>query len=133
MANYTAVVNKALQSQERYMKVTESEVNTGDVIRVLDSLGRVADTITIEADALSDLSIKINSRVVVYKPRQYPEQNPFNWEKAPEVKEQTEFETGVDSLTVGNTTSAVTYQLNDIPIRDIEVTYTAGSFEIILS
>lgn len=133
MVDFTKKVTGSLEPGMRYISVTESDVATGDVIRVYDSLGRFADTITIEANAASNLQIRINSRVTRHRPRQYPGNYPAYWEGIPEINDPVEFETKVDLIDVGNATTAVQFALNDITIGDIEVTYSAGTFTILLS
>ena len=135
MADFVKDVTDSLAPSQRYISVTESDVSDGDVIRVYDSLGRHADTITIEADASSDLKIRINSRVKRQARRQYPSEHPFGWARNGEknLTEEVEYQTNVDQIEVGNTTSAVQFALNDIPITDVEVSYSAGTFTILLS
>lgn len=135
MANKIKLIDRALPSQQRYVIFSNSELASGDIIRVIESLGRSADTLTIDASSGSNLSIRINSRVTVYPNRQYPEQHPFPWVQNGEilVADPREFDSGVGTILVGNATSAVTYQLNDVPIGNLEVIFTTGTFTILLS
>ncbi len=132
MADVIKKVNEALPPGQRYIVLSESDVATGDVIRILTSLGRTADTVTIEASAGSDLSIKINSRVFVNKRREYPEEHPAFWTAYNDISARTEAVSGADSILVGNPIAS-TFVLNDLVMRDMEVTYTTGTFTIFFS
>ncbi len=132
MANVIKKVNESLPPGQRYIVLDESDVASGDVVRILTSLGRTADTLTIETSVGSDMSIKINSRQYIQKRREFPEEHPAFWTFYKDISQTTELETGVDTITVGGA-SASTFALNDLVLRDIEVTYTTGTFTIFLS
>ncbi len=135
MADFIKDVGDTMPSEQKYIVVKNTDVASGDVIRVLASLGRNADTITIEADAFSDLSIRLNTFKTVFPLRAYPSQHPFGWAENGEknLALGTERDTGMDPIVVGNTTAPVQFALNDVPIETVEVTYTAGTFTILLS
>ena len=135
MANQTKLADRGMPSPMRYVTWASSELATGDVLRVLDSLGRMADTLSIDTTAGCDLSIRINSRITVLPIRSKPEDEASGWTLAgyPNVALGTELETQVGSITIGDATSKINYQLNDVPIQDLEVTFTTGTFTILLS
>jgi hypothetical protein len=135
MADFIKDVSDTMPSEQRYIVVDEGDVATGDVIRVLQSLGRNADTITIEADSASDLSIRLNTFKTIYPRRQYPSEEVFGWAQYGEknLTQGNEVDTGMDPIEVGNGVSAVQFALNDVPIESVEVTYTGGTFTILLS
>jgi hypothetical protein len=135
MADQVKLVDKALPSPQRYITFEDTELSTGDIIRVVESLGRSADSLTIEAAAGCDLSIRLNSRVNVYPSRQYPEQHPFPWVQNSELllADPREFDTGVGEILVGNASAQISYSLTDMPISNLEVIFTVGTFTILLS
>lgn len=136
MADRTKPVDKSIPASQRQVKWVKSEVTTGDVLRVADSLGRPADTITIEAAAGSDLAIIVNSKAIIYPRRQYPEEEVGGWVNDGEVNLAggVEVNTLNPSITIGDATSKIEYSLNDIPIRDVKITFTtSATFTLIFS
>jgi hypothetical protein len=137
MADLIKVINRALPPNERYLQYVNTEVANADVIRVYESLGRAADTmtITIVGDGLA-LKVKINSRVVVAPRRKYPEQEEFMWAEGgyPNLAQATEQLTGAELIDVA-ARGAGTYVFSSIPIRDVEISKGGGTgtFAIILS
>jgi len=135
MANITKTIDRAIPSHQRYVVFTDQEIDSGDVIRVVDTLGRSADTLTIECDAGCDLSIRVNSRITVYPNKQYPEENQFPQAQYgyQNLSDAREFDSGLDLIKVGDAVSDITYTLNDVAISDLEVTFTVSGFNILLS
>lgn len=135
MADVVKQIDRALPPQQRYVVFSNTELSTGDVIRVFDSLGRPADSVTIECSSGSDLEVRVNSRVKIYPIRQYPSEHPYGWAETgePVVADPREFNSGVGKIKVGSATSAISYQLNDVPVTDLEVTFTTGTFTIMFS
>lgn len=134
MANITKTIDQALPRSQQYAVFTNTDAATGDVIRVADSLGRPADTLTIETSAGSNLTVRFNSKVTVFPTRNYPENEKVGWTQMgyQNLTQGEELDTGTHSITIG-AASAVSYSRNDLAISDIVVTYTSGTFVITVS
>lgn len=137
MANVTKLVDRTLPSNQRYVVFASSELADNDVIQVLESLGRPADTLTIDVVQGSDLRIRLNTQITVYPRRAYPEQQPYGWYQNGEqlLASGIQFDTGVGLIDIGSSSSPITYELTDIPIEDLEVNFTtsSGIFNLTLS
>lgn len=134
MANITKTIDQALPTSQRYAVFSNTDAATGDVIRVATTLGRPADTVTIDTSAGSNLTVRFNSKATVSQVRNYPENEKFGWTLMgyPNLTVDEEMDTGTGSITIGNT-SALTYTINDLAISDIVVTYTTGTWSITIS
>lgn len=134
MANVSKTIDQALPRSQQYAVFTNTDAATGDVIRVATTLGRPADTVTIETSAGSNLVVRFNSKVTVARTRNYPENEKYGWTLMgyPNLTDTEELDTGSQSITIG-AASAVSYSRNDLAISDIVVTYSSGSFVITVS
>ena len=137
MADITKLVDRTLPSNQRYVTFTSDELDDGDVIQVTESLGRPADTLRITTVQGSDLKIRLNTQVTVYPRRAYPEQQPYGWYQNGEqlLASGIQFDTGVGEILVGSATGVVDYEINDLPITDLEVNFStaSGLFHLTLS
>lgn len=132
MANVIKTIDQSLPRAQQYAVFSNTDAATGDVIRVATTLGRPADTITIDTSASSDLVVRFNSKVTVFPKRNYPENEKFGWASEQNLTQGVELDTGSHSITIGGATAA-SYSRNDLAISDIVVTYTTGTWTITVS
>ena len=125
---------KLIDRSVGYITWDNSELATGDVARVLQSLGRVGKSLKIETSAGSDLTVKLNSRMKVYPPLHVDpmKDHPGGLDNFYlDLSQEAEIETNAESITVGGT-SVVVFEWSG-SMRDIEVTYTTGTFTMYVS
>ena len=125
---------KLIDRSVGYVSWTNSDLATGDVARVEKSLHRTGKSLKIEASAGSNLTVKINSRETVYPPLSVDpwKHNPGGLDGYyPDLNNAGEVTTNAQSITVG-AASAVIFEWAGM-MRDVEVTYTTGTFTMYVS
>lgn len=135
MADITQLIDRGIPSAERYMKLTDSGVSSGDIIRVEDSLGRPAKHLTIETTAGCDLKVKINGKFKKAVRRQYPGEHPSYFVEygLQDKNDFREYDANLEFIQIGDSSAAATFSFNEKTIRNMEVQFTTGEFEIILT
>src|SRR5687767_4567867 len=123
MANRTKLLDRSVG----YVEWDSSELTTTDVLRIQESLGRPGAHVRIETDATSNRVIKINSRKKVYPPLSSDpyQNNPGGLDGLhADLSNDVEITTNADSITIPVSTTWT----RDLNVRDIEVTFSAGTF-----
>lgn len=131
MADVIKKIDRGIPRQERYMVLTNSEVNAGDIIRVQQSLGRPANKVTIEATAA--MTVRFNVYQMVFPERSPSDGFRFSETGLLNLAKGAEHYAG-DGLDVVSIGAGETFELDgDISVKDLEVTTTDGAFEIFLT
>lgn len=135
MADQTKTINRAVRGGQRMVQWDNSTLASGDILRVENSLGRFGNTMTISASSGCDLAVVVNSRVLVLKNRQYPEQEPFGWIQSGNrnIATAVELDSGNPSIVIGSPAGTVQYVMEDQAIRDVKVTFTTGTFTLLFT
>lgn len=135
MADVVFTIDRGIPSGQRYIVVTQADLSNGDIVRIIESIGRSADTVTVEADAGSDLEIVLNAKRDVAKRRQYPEEHPAFWSEYSfiNVNDVTEHDTGLDRIVIGDSGAAVTFVIDDVLVNNLQVFFTTGDFSLLFS
>lgn len=128
MSDIIKKVDRGVASAERTQSFTEADAGTGDILKIQESLGRVARHIVLEAGS-AELTIRFNVVRTIYPDRTREEyDNPY-----PEMYKNLAL-----GQTVEDTTGALvtinagdTFELdNDLPVKDIKLVAATGTFTI---
>jgi hypothetical protein len=127
MANITKKVDRGIPSGERSQNFTQVDINPGDIIKVQDSLGKVATHVVVEATAA--MTIRFNVQRTIFPERTHTEYDslyPGQYQNLA-LGQIIEDETGaLVSLAAGESFTLD----NDLAIKDIKVVTAAGAFNI---
>lgn len=136
MASITKRVDPNIESTKRYQYWASSEnaddgtvIAAADIFMIEDTLGRPARYVYIKTAALTDLSIKFNTRR-----REYPLRDPVvNQPQRPDLENEViTIDTSMAAIPVA-AGSETTFQ-DVLAVSDITITaWSAGSFELIVS
>jgi len=125
MPNVVDPISRGIPSRERVQVFTSA--SAGDIIKVADSLGRPAQSVSIES--VSGMSVRFNVVHTVAPPREgndlmYTQGMP-NLALAVDVVD--------DSQTPIPISAGETFVMDDIPVKDIQIVTLTGAFTIIVS
>ena len=136
MATITKHVDRNVEDPKRYQYWSSSEnaddgtvIAVNDIFLVKDTLGRPARYIYIKTAALTDLSIKFNTRR-----REYPLRDPVvNQPRRPDLENEViTIDTSMAAIPIA-ASDEITFQ-DVLPVSDITiVTFSAGSFELVVA
>jgi len=128
MAKISKPVDRLVPSQERSQVFTNADATSGDILDILNTLGRAARLVRIETAGSSDLAIRRNVIQTIYPDR---EEGVFdgvlhgqnkNLAQGQEVTDST-----IASLAVG------TDEVLNGPVKDLEITWSTGTWTIVVS
>jgi hypothetical protein len=127
MADIIKKVDRGISSDQRTQNFTNTDADPGDILKIQESLGRVAKHIVIEAAAA--MTVRFNVIRTIYPNRTkedydclYPEMY-----KNLALGQTTEDTTGA-LVSIG---AGETFELdNDLPVKDIKIESAAGAFDI---
>jgi hypothetical protein len=127
MADITKKVDRGVPSPERNQNFTNTDANAGDILKVKDSLGRVAKHVVIEAGGA--MTVRFNVIRTIYPDRTKEDYDCLY----PEMYKNLAL-----GQTIEDTTGALvsigageTFELdNDLPVKDIKIESAAGAFDI---
>jgi len=128
MANVTKKVDRGVPPGERSQSFTQADISAnGDIIKVQDSLGKVATHVVIEATAAMTVRFNVQRTIFPEKTRAeydclYPGQYQ-NLAAGVDVEDDTG---ALVSLAAGESFTLD----NDLSIKDIKVVTAAGDFSI---
>ena len=125
MAKIIKLVDRIVPSIERAQVFTNTDALTGDILDFMASLGRPARKVTIETGGGSDLTTRKNVVQMIYPLR---ENDIFS---GPLGTGDSNLAQGVEKIddTMGALDSTPSLTL-DGPVKDLEVTWSAGTWEI---
>jgi hypothetical protein len=115
------------------VKVESSELSSEDIVDLVESLGKHARVIKIVTSGGSNLSIRTNVRNIHYRPRLHDQwSNPLT---GPHVNLTEKVESIDNTQPSEDLTSSepTTWELHDGPFKDIELTWTTGTWTLIAS
>ena len=127
MADIIKKVDRGISSDQRTQNFTNTDANPGDILKIQDSVGRVAKHIVIEAAAA--MTVRFNVIRTIYTNRTKEDYDCLY----PEMYKNLAL-----GQTVEDTTGALvsigageTFELdNDLPVKDIKIESAAGAFDI---
>ncbi len=127
MADIIKKVDRGISSDQRTQNFTNTDANPGDILKIQDSVGRVAKHIVIEAAAA--MTVRFNVIRTIYPNRTKEDYDCLY----PEMYKNLAL-----GQTVEDTTGALvsigageTFELdNDLPVKDIKIESAAGAFDI---
>lgn len=123
MADIVKKVSRTLPSNERLLKITETDAGAGDVIMVRESLGRTAANVLIDATAA--ITVRFNVYHTVFPASQTPYGSP-NLGAGQRIMDESN---ATVELEAGEAFEAS----GDFPISDIQIVSGGTDFEIFLT
>ena len=129
MAKIVKGVDRLIPSAERTQVFTDADAATGDIVDIFNSLGRHARKVRIETAGSSDLSIRRNVARNVYPLRiEGVFDGPLHGAPANLAQGQEIIDGTIAAEIIGP--DAVELQG---PLRDIEVTWSTGTWTLVVS
>lgn len=128
-----AVITKFTEKGSGSQTFTNSDASTGDIIDILGSLGRHARQAVIYASASSNLTVRRNVRKEVFSRRKENDGLGTHADApADNLADKTIFIDGNQAQQVIGKSAARSVTING-PLKDLEVTWSTGTWEITFS
>ena len=127
MADIIKKVDRGISSDQRTQNFTNIDANAGDILKIQESLGRVARHIVIEAGAA--MTVRFNVIRIIYPDKTREEYDCLypGMYKNLALGQTVEDTTGA-LVSIG---AGETFELdNDLPVKDIKIESAAGAFDI---
>ena len=127
MADIVKKADRGVPSEQRTQNFTQADANAGDILKIQESLGRVAKHVVIEAGAA--MTVRFNVIRTIYPDKTKQEYDCYY---------EGVYKNLALGQTIEDTTGALvsiganeTFELdNDLPVKDIKIETAAGSFDI---
>jgi hypothetical protein len=130
MADITKKVDRGISSPQRSQNFTDADgVVAGDILKIQDSLGRMAKHVVIENTSAGAMTVRFNVIRTIY-PNKTKEEYDCLY---PEVYKNLALGRVVEDTTGALVTigAGETFELdNDLPVKDIKVVTLGGAFDI---
>ena len=130
MAKVSKPVDKLVPATERTQVFTNLDASSGDILDIIASLHRPAKKITIETAASSDLTVRTNVVSVIYPLREHGENSSF-LQSGPLTGANVNLAQGVEKIdgSMAQIDANPSLELTG-PIKDLEVTWTTGTWVV---
>ena len=127
MADIVKKADRGVPSEQRTQNFTQADANAGDILKIQESLGRVAKHVVIEAGAA--MTVRFNVIRTIYPDKTKQEYDCYY---------EGVYKNLALGQTIEDTTGALvsiganeTFELdNDLPVKDIKIETAAGDFDI---
>ncbi len=127
MADIIKKVDRGVSPAQRTQNFTQADANVGDILKVQESLGRVAKHVVIEAGAA--MTVRFNVIRTIYPNRTKEEYDCLY----PEMYKNLALGQTVEDTTgaLVSISAGESFELdNDLPVKDIKIESAAGVFDI---
>jgi hypothetical protein len=130
MADIVKKVDRNIPSPYRTQNFTSEEASTGDVLMVLESLGRPARRMTVECEG-GDMRIRLNVYHMVY-PRIPDREGLMNVSHLPYLTSGLRYKDASTAFVDIEAGSVYEFS-DDVAIQDVEILVASGTFDIFTS
>lgn len=126
MADITKKVDRGIPPTTRTQNFTQNDAVEGDILMIRESLGRPARKVLIEADA--DMAVRFNVYRKIYPFRDGRDLT--NTDHLPLLLSGVQIQSDEGALI--SLASDETFEMESLPISDIELVTISGSFDILV-